>query len=104
MKTLDYIRRSMCGLAMIAIASFASPAWSQSAWPSYPNNTAITVTNGGSIGIGAANPSLGVTSYPANARIFSILGPGTGGGDVGVLTVGTNHAVAAAGEIVGIID
>ena len=40
------------------------PAWSQSTWPSYPNNTAISVTAAGNVGIGTTSPAgrLQVTS------------------------------------------
>lgn len=43
---------SIIGLAVILMASAASPAWGQSAWPSYPNNGAISVTSSGNVGIG----------------------------------------------------
>ena len=46
------------GLALILMASSPRPAWGQSAWPSYPNNSAISVTSGGNVGIGMTNPSL----------------------------------------------
>jgi hypothetical protein len=39
------------------MASLPGTAWSQSAWPGYPNNTAISVTSGGNVGIGTTSPS-----------------------------------------------
>ena len=47
----------MIGLAVVWMGSAARPAWGQSAWPSYPNNTAITVTSGGNVGIGTTSPN-----------------------------------------------
>jgi hypothetical protein len=43
------------GLAVVWMASAPSPAWGQSAWPSYPNNTAISVY-GTNVGIGTNAP------------------------------------------------
>jgi hypothetical protein len=34
------------------------PAGAQSSWPSYPNNTAISVTSGGNVGIGTTSPGV----------------------------------------------
>jgi hypothetical protein len=34
----------------------ARPASGQSAWPNYPNNSAISVTSGGNVGIGTSTP------------------------------------------------
>ena len=44
------------GLALVSMASLPGPAWGQSAWPSYPNNSAISVTSGGNVGIGTNVP------------------------------------------------
>ena len=35
------------GLALVLMASLPRPAWGQSAWPSYPNNNAITIFSNG---------------------------------------------------------
>ena len=43
-------------LAAVWMASVPRPAWGQSAWPSYPNNSAISVTSSGNVGIGTASP------------------------------------------------
>jgi hypothetical protein len=43
------------GLALISLAALPRPARGQSAWPSYPNNTAISVTGGGNVGIGTTS-------------------------------------------------
>jgi hypothetical protein len=32
--------------------------WGQSAWPSYPNNSAIAITSGGNVGIGTTSPDV----------------------------------------------
>src|ERR1700691_5951392 len=53
-----YTGPSIVGLALALMASAASPAWGQSAWPSYPNNTAIFVTSSGDVGIGTTSPAL----------------------------------------------
>jgi hypothetical protein len=45
------------GSAVVWMASAPRPVWSQSAWPSYPNNSAISVTSGGNVGIGKTNPA-----------------------------------------------
>ena len=42
---------------MVSTASLPCPAWGQSAWPSYPNNSAISVTSGGNVGIGTTSAS-----------------------------------------------
>jgi hypothetical protein len=49
------------GLALAGMALLPRPAWSQSAWPSYPNNTAISVIRSGSVGVvmGTPRTSLG---------------------------------------------
>jgi predicted DNA-binding protein YlxM (UPF0122 family) len=52
----DHARAFTIGLALVWMASLAKPAWDQSAWPSYPNNNAISVTSSGNVGIGTANP------------------------------------------------
>jgi hypothetical protein len=46
------------GLAMVWMAAGARPASGQSAWPNYPNNSAISVTSGGNVGIGTSTPAL----------------------------------------------
>ena len=44
------------GLALAGMALLPRPAWSQSAWPSYPNNTGISVTSSGNVGVGTRAP------------------------------------------------
>lgn len=46
----------IAAVALLWMAA-ARTAWGQSAWPSYPNNSAISVTSGGNVGIGTASPS-----------------------------------------------
>ena len=48
---------SIIGLAVVWMASAPCSAWGQSAWPSYPNNNAISVTSAGNVGIGTTNPT-----------------------------------------------
>ena len=48
-------RAVLAGLAVL-LAAAARPAWGQSSWPSYPNNSTITVTSGGNVGIATTNP------------------------------------------------
>jgi len=43
--------------AMSLVALLGIPLWGQSAWPSYPNNSVISVTSGGSVGFGTGSPS-----------------------------------------------
>lgn len=50
------MRRVNCVVGLAAFA-FAVSAWPQSAWPSYPNNSAIAVASDGSVGIGTASPA-----------------------------------------------
>jgi len=41
---------------MIFGGLYAGGLWGQSAWPSYPNNTAISVSSAGKVGIGTTSP------------------------------------------------
>src|SRR5437870_976914 len=45
------------GLAVVW-TSAPRPAFGQSAWPSYPNNNAISVISAGNVGIGTTSPSV----------------------------------------------
>jgi hypothetical protein len=58
------------GLAVVWMASAPSAAWGQSAWPSYPNNTAISVS-GSNVGIGTPSPSapLSIVSTAQGSQI-----------------------------------
>jgi len=47
----------IAGLAVAWMAAAPRAARGQSSWPSYPNNSAITVTSNGSVGIGTTSPS-----------------------------------------------
>lgn len=58
------------GLVTFWIASTPRPTWGQSAWPSYPNNSVISVTSGGNVGIGTTNPT----------SALSLVGGGSAGG------------------------
>ncbi len=51
--------RVLAPLAVILICGsyLARPVSAQSSWPSYPNNTAISVTSGSNVGIGTTNPT-----------------------------------------------
>jgi hypothetical protein len=53
-----YPKARWVSLAGLFLAGMLVPraAWSQSSWPSFPNNTAISVTSGGNVGIRTANP------------------------------------------------
>jgi hypothetical protein len=57
-----------------AYAMALSHAWGQSAWPSYPNNTAISVTSGGNAGIGTTSPSapMEITKSGDNLRLLKL--------------------------------
>lgn len=48
--------RRMIILALVCMAAGPRLSWTQSSWPGYPNNTAISVTGAGNVGIGTANP------------------------------------------------
>lgn len=45
----------LCAATLWTVSS-TQQVLGQSSWPSYPNNTAISVTSGGSVGIGVASP------------------------------------------------
>jgi hypothetical protein len=50
-------RYSSVWIRLVAAAWIAPAAvWAQSSWPGYPNNSAISVTSGGMVGIGTASP------------------------------------------------
>jgi hypothetical protein len=63
----------------------------------------MRITNVGNVGIGTADPTLGIT-YNANAKVVGILGPATTQFDVAVLALGTNHSSPVSGSIIGCID
>jgi hypothetical protein len=52
----DHTGGLIIGFAVVWMAAAPRPASGQSAWPSYPNNSAISVTSGGNVGIGTTNP------------------------------------------------
>jgi hypothetical protein len=58
------------GFALISVTAAADRAAGQSAWPSYPDNAAITETSGGNVGIGTAVPAakltVGANALPAS--------------------------------------
>jgi len=73
----------LAGLAVL-LAAAARPAWGQSSWPSYPNNSTITVTSGGNVGIGTASPTatLGIaTPYSAGVTHATFSTPYANTGD-----------------------
>ena len=41
---------------LLALLTSTAAAWAQASWPGYPNNTAISVTSGGNVGIATATP------------------------------------------------
>jgi hypothetical protein len=66
------------GLALVSMVSQPRLAWGQSAWPSYPNNSAISVTSGGNVGIGTFTP-LYALHLPAGKQLR--IEGGVGGSD-----------------------
>jgi hypothetical protein len=40
----------------VLLAAAALPGWGQSSWPNYPNDSTVTVTSGGNVGIGTSGP------------------------------------------------
>lgn len=54
---------SIIGSAIVWIAMWASPAWGQSAWPGYPNNSTISVTSAGRVGVRTTAPLGELTVY-----------------------------------------
>jgi len=84
-------------LAGLAVLSMAAPraAWGQSSWPSYPNNSTITVTSGGNVGIGTTNPAAPLHVYtPPGLAAYGVFGSGAGSGTDG-LNVGNNNGSAS---------
>ena len=79
------------GLAVISMASGPRPAWGQSGWPGYPNNSAISVTSGGNVGIGTTAPT---TTLQVQGTLTM-----AGGGTPGALiqTESTSTAVGILG-------
>lgn len=58
------------GLAVLWMAS-APPAWGQSAWPSYPNNTAISVS-GSNVGIGTTTPGAALQVQKSGGYLLKV--------------------------------
>ena len=69
------------GLAVVWMALAPRPACGQSSWPSYPNNTAISVTSGGNVGIGTENPT---------ARLHAAIGTLPSGEGNGIIATQTD--------------
>lgn len=75
-------RARISGPCLAAILSM--PALGQSSWPSYPNNSTITVTSAGDVGIGTTSPSSGHlqietdTNFPAIYLVGNSAGWGSG--------------------------
>src|SRR5260370_30434692 len=79
------------GLALVSMASLPGPAWGQSAWPSYPNNSAISVTSSGNVGIGPHSPLgiLDVNTYGANTWTYfraNVIGNPSASVNIGLMT------------------
>lgn len=57
--------RRFVALTVALCAANLHLVWGQSAWPSYPNNTAISVLSAGNVGIGTPSPgsALEVNGY-----------------------------------------
>lgn len=75
------------GLAVVWMTSVPLPVWGQSAWPSYPNNNAISVTGGGNVGIGTTAPASPLDLYHSGSSASD--NPGTAALRVTAVT-GTN--------------
>jgi hypothetical protein len=43
-------------MLVVSLSCLLPSAWAQSAWPGSPNNTAISITSGGNVGIGTPSP------------------------------------------------
>jgi len=86
-RSCSYLKVRRGGMvAAVALLWMAAPhaAWGQSSWPSYPNNSAISVTSGGNVGIGTASPStkLHVAGTPYSGLL---VGSGSGPGSLDLL-------------------
>jgi len=57
---------------LIALAAAPHAMWGQSSWPNYPNNSAITVTSSGNVGISTSTPSA-LLSLGAQVFDYSLL-------------------------------
>jgi hypothetical protein len=87
------------GVILLSMTAAASPAWCQFLWPNYPNNSAISITPGGNVGIGTTGPQAplevlgpsGVSSFTGSARLgLSLRGTDTAGYTGLDFTVGAN--------------
>ncbi len=84
--------------------------WGQASWPSYPNNTTISVTSAGNVGIGTTNPGSrlslsGVGSTDSGQADVQITGTGTVGGGVNLISSdvgGRNWLLISTGSATGI--
>lgn len=70
-RTCKYLNahRGVFWVALTLAGTTVSPpraAWGQLNWPGYPNNSAISVTSGGNVGIGTSAPV-----YPLDVRTAS---------------------------------
>ncbi len=81
--------------SMIWAASALTPVWSQSLWPNYPNNTAISTTTSGDVGIGTTAPQTKLdVSGGGSLTVSNYLGALTGShslpGSINLLGSGWN--------------
>lgn len=81
-RSCSYLKVRWGGMiAALALLWMAAPraAWGQSAWPSYPNNSTISVTSGGNVGIGTTAPvsPLQIVGTPTLTNV-TVGAPGNG--------------------------
>jgi len=54
-----FVSRTVVVFSIMLVALAAAPhaMWGQQSWPNYPNNSAITVTSSGNVGISTSTPN-----------------------------------------------
>lgn len=67
-------------LVVIVMAAAPRGAWAQSSWPNYPNNSTITVSSSGNVGIGTVNPGANLDIESSTSPVAYLFNGSTGPG------------------------
>ena len=84
--------------SLVALTLAFNAAFAQSSWPTYPNNTVISVTSGGYVGIGNAAPAgpfdVGNSFYTSTGTIWvRPQNANLEGGEIRLLGAGSNSTI-----------